>query len=494
MNIGSLNESATQMQKPNMKNFNHGFSKTIKYTFTIFNFCLLALACNAAQPNFWIQYSASYHQVGDNTPTPEAEHPFYISGGSNIDSGKIINAKLKTPSGLEKNFANEDFKNASFHFDYVNINSLIFDFPTGNYTLTVQTDLGILKKTTKFYSPQFSKAPRIRAGNNTIWLNGYLCVVDNKKSCSISWATPDKPIDNINIRLTDDKYNEFYSQDISKNSTSFEIPLSALNSMPEEKIYGTISFNSERNGDIRTQFYLYKQIITSPFQFIITHSFTQTDNLTIEECKGDSATLYYDFGPYNVIIYGGFSGIVNGPKGTKFALTAGSPTGSAYNSGPIKNKAELDKAFPEGTYSIGNQSATLKGSAYPNSGSPIKITSVNGKTPRWSNGKLILNPKIQNVISWTPFNITPKKFETSGQIFFEVRSNTNVTSTLLYKESGIISDDKTIFNTYTIPPNTLKSNMDTLMQVKYFLASSIDLKTMSAGAYSIATYVWISAE
>jgi hypothetical protein len=36
--------------------------------------------------------------------------------------------------------------------------------------------------------------------------------------------------------------------------------------------------------------------------------------------------------------------------------------------------------------------------------------------------------------------------------------------------------------------------MDTLMQVKYFLASSIDLKTLSAGAHSIATYVWISAE
>ncbi len=90
----------------------------------------MALACNAAQLDFWIQYSASYYQVGDNTPTPEAEHPFYISGGSNIDSGKIINAKLKTPSGLEKNFANEDFKNASFHFDYVKLSALILDFPT----------------------------------------------------------------------------------------------------------------------------------------------------------------------------------------------------------------------------------------------------------------------------------------------------------------------------------------------------------------------------
>ena len=454
----------------------------------------MALACSAAQPDFWIQYSASYNQVGDNTPTPEAEHPFYISGDSNIDSGKIINARLKTPSGLEKNFANEDFKNASFHFDYVKLSALVLDFPTGNYTLTAQTDTGNVTKTNRFFAPQFPTAPRIRAGNNTIWLNGYICVVDNKKSCSISWAPPDKPIDNIYVQLTDDKYNEFYSQTISKNSTSFEIPLSALNSMPQERIYATVSFNFSGNGDIKTQFYLYKQIINSPFQFVITHSFTQTDNLTIEECRGNSATLYYDFGPYNVIIYGGLSGIVNGPKGTKFALTAGSPTGSAYNSGPIKNKAELDKAFPEGTYSIGNQSATLKGSVYPNSGSPIKITSVNGKTPRWSNGKLILNPKIQNVISWTPFNITPKKFETNGEIFFEVRSNTAVTTTLIHKESGVISDDKTLFNTYTIPPNTFKSNMDTLMQVKYILASSIDLKTMSAGAYSIATYVWIAAE
>jgi hypothetical protein len=454
----------------------------------------LALASNAAQPDFWIGYSANYNQVGDNKPTPEAEHPYYVYGECNIDSGKIINAKLITPSGSEKSFAKEDFRNASFHYDYVDLKSLILDFPTGNYTLIVQTDSGKLTKTTKFYAPEFPTAPRVNTGNNAIWLNNYFCVVDGTKSCTISWAPPDQPIDNIDIQLADYKYKEFYSKNISKNSTSFAIPLSALNSMPEEKIYATISFNSDSkiNAAIRTTVDFYKQIITTPFQFIITHSFIQSNNSTISEHGGKSSIFYYDYGPYNVIIYGGRGGIVNGPNKTTFSLTPGSPVGAAYNSGPIQNKSELNKKFPEGTYSIGKQSATLTGYAFPNAGSPIKITSVNGKTPRWSNGKLILNPKIKNIISWTPFNITPDKFKTNGEIFFELR--TASTSRLIYKESGAISTDKKAFNSYTIPANKLTSNMEALMQIKYFLASSFNLKTNSVGAYSMATYVWLSAE
>ena len=474
---------------------NRPLPKTIKHTFPIFIFCFMALASNAAQPNFWIRYSASYNQVGNNTQTLDAENPYNVSGECNTDSLKIIKAELKTPSGIVKTFAKAGDKKGSFHFDYVNLTELSREFPTGNYTLTIQTASGNVTKTSKFYAPQFPKAPIIRAGNNTNWFNNYLYVLDKDQPCSISWAPPDKQIDRIDIRLTDYSDNDFFSQTLSKNATRFEIPLSALNPMTQEKIYATVSFNSSTGGDISTTTNVYKEIF-NPFQIVIAHSFIQSDNATnIPEWKGNSTAFYYDHGPYSVSIYGGRSGIVNGPNGKKIPIKTARPDGDSYCSGPIQNKAALDTAFPEGTYSIGQQSATLKGSAYPNSGSPIKITSVNGNLPRWSKGKLILNPKIKNVIAWTPFNITPDEFKYNGEIYFEVRREDNGVQ-FTEKKAGPVNpyDQQTPFNTYTFEANDLISNCEYLIRIKYFLASSIDIATNSSGAYSIATYAWVAAE
>ena len=459
-------------------------------TFGIFTFCLFGLPCNAAQPDFWIQSSAQYVQVGDTAPSPDADYPYHIHGRCTLNDGQIFTAQLKSPLDIFKSFAIEDSNSALFQFEYVNLNALNLEFPKGNYTLTAQTSLGNVTNTTKYNSPKFSAAPRIKAGSNTLWFNNYLCVADNNKSCTISWTPANKWIENVTFKLKYDDAITFFEKDLKKGATSIDIPLSTLNSITQEKIIAQVWFNSSLNGDVSTEFYIYKPINTSPFYFIVTHSFNQSDNSTITELSGNSATLYYDYGPYNVSVSAGRNGIVIGPNGKKIPLTATSAERAAFNSGPILNISALDKAFPEGTYTIGQQSATLTGGTYPNSGSPIKITSVNGATPEWSNGKLILDYNTENVISWTPFAIDPDTFATTGEIFFEQRAGDVPTWTT--KTSGAISVDKAPFNSYTFPANTLGSNKESLLRITYFLTSSVDSESNSACAYSTATYVWIA--
>jgi hypothetical protein len=186
------------------------------------------------------------------------------------------------------------------------------------------------------------------------------------------------------------------------------------------------------------------------------------------------------------------SGPVIDPKGNNLSLAFQYPNQSCYNSGPISSKDELNRLFSEGTYILGNQTATLVGSTYPNNEIPVKILSVNGKTPKWRDGKLVLNTKVKNIIKWTPFAITANNFLKKGMIEFEIKYINPYLQVFLRKESGILSDSKATFNSYTINANTMGLDRDYLMSIKYFLASSVNAETQSGGGYSTCTYIWIT--
>lgn len=440
----------------------------------------------------WIGKTAFYKQLGDNEPELDPTHPYYLGSQTTIDGGNLIKATITNPFGVSYNYILYTSKKGSICSEFRDINALNNSFPPGNYTIDILSTTGRANSIIQYKPTSFPTAPRILAGNNTVWINNYLYVINNHNSCSFSWTKPDQNVENISIALD----NDFLLDELTKSTLTYTLDKSVIESLPfNTPIPFYVHFFSDSSG-VGTHVYLYKinsEDDSSVFKISKNHAFVQSGNSDPSDWGTKNSTeFFYDYGPYSFAMESGRSGSVISPKGNNLTLSFNYPNRSVYNSGPVSSKDELDRLFPEGTYTLGNQTATLSGSTYPNKGFPVKILSVNGKTPQWNDGKLVLNTKVKNIIKWTPFAISAKDFCNKGIIEFKMDYIDPYIQNYANKESGLLSDSKKTFNSYTIDANSLSSDRDYFISIKYFLASSVNNETKSGGGYSTSTYVWIS--
>jgi hypothetical protein len=190
-------------------------------------------------------------------------------------------------------------------------------------------------------------------------------------------------------------------------------------------------------------------------------------------------TLFFsDYGPYNFEITAPRDGDITDPKNDKIKTTQSNSFEWTMDSGSIDNKNTLDVEYPNGIYSFRNQTINLSGDLYPNNGNPIKLIKVNGRTPYWKNGKLVLNSKINNKLEWTPYYGASKKLLYEG-IFFQIQyidSDTLNQKMLFEKKSGIqdLSQKNFLpFNSFLIPQKKLIKNKEYFITIKYSMASDI---------------------
>jgi hypothetical protein len=152
--------------------------------------------------------------------------------------------------------------------------------------------------------------------------------------------------------------------------------------------------------------------------------------------------------------------------------------------------------YPDGVYKFGDQAATLSNPIYPNSGAPIKLLSVNNRPPRWQNGKLILDSRVSNTLVWSAFQaVRGRPFATHGIAEFTAGFISNFSAQNTdFRESGVLSASKRPFNRHTFPKNSLKSDRDYWISLRYFLASYLDPSTLSAAGANTTTYIPVSIE
>jgi hypothetical protein len=440
----------------------------------------------------WIGNAAMYHQQGDNLPFLDSTHPYAVGSGCEIEGGNIINATLVNPYGINNTYIICNLNNGNIFTSFKSLNALQQFFPNGNYTLNVSTTSGNITSIIKNESGRFPSPPRIQSGNNTVWINNFLVLINRTNSCAFSWVLPSDELYNININLN----NGDFVQDLSASTTSFVLDKSVIDKLPNnEPISCLVQFCAKTGSCVSTDFYLYKIDLDDIgiFKIVKNHAFIQTDNTDPKEWGTQGSTEFFsDYGPYSFTMEATRSGSVIDPKGKNLSLDFKYPNQSIYNSGPISSKDELNRLFPDGNYKLGNQTATLSGSRYPNNGLPIKILYVNGKSPTWINGKLVLNPKIKNLIKWTPFNITSKDFANKGIIEFDIKYQNPFIQNLKWVRAGLTYESTRAFSSFTIDANTLSSDRNYFMSIKYFLASSVNAATQSGGGYSTSSYIWIS--
>jgi hypothetical protein len=440
----------------------------------------------------WIGNSAMYHQQGDNQPFLDSMHPYAVGSGFEIDGGNIINATLVNPYGIKNKYIICSLNKGTIFTNFNSINALNQYSPNGNYTLNISTTTGNITSIIKNASGQFPSAPRVTSGNNTVWIDNYLVLINKTNPCSFSWLPPSSDVQYVSVNVN----NGAFVSNLSTSTTSFTLNKTIIEQLPDnEPIYGLIQFVAKSGCCVTTDFYFYKIALDQVglFKIVKNHAFVQTDATPPKDWGTQSSTEFFsDYGPYSFSMESIRNGFVIDPKGSKLNLAFKYPNQSVYNSGPIQTKSDLNRLFPDGTYKLGNQTATLSGSAYPNNEIPIKILFVNGKSPVWKDSKLVLNPKIKNKIQWSPFNISSGEFKSRGIIEFDIKYQNPFIHTFKEVRAGITYDDTNAFNSFTIDANELSPDRDYFISIRYFLASSVNAATQSGGGYSTSTYVWIS--
>jgi hypothetical protein len=161
---------------------------------------------------------------------------------------------------------------------------------------------------------------------------------------------------------------------------------------------------------------------------------------------------------------------VTGPDGTNTISSVANGGGNySYKSSAYDTQAALDTAYADGTYTFNpsGPSSSLTGDQYP---SAPELTAVNGVTPTWSNGDLVLNPTIQNTFTWTAYSATNTEgftFTTGGEIQFKLTGGS-----INLRQTAVGPAGQSAFNNYMVAANTLSNNSTYNLDIAYFLSDA----------------------
>jgi hypothetical protein len=190
---------------------------------------------------------------------------------------------------------------------------------------------------------------------------------------------------------------------------------------------------------------------------------------------------------------------VTGPGGTdSIPSVAGGGGTFKFQSSAFATQAALDTAFPDSTpstpstyytFNPSGPSNPLAGDQYPTA---PQLTLVNGATPVWSNGDLVLNPTIDNTLTWSPYVATNTEgfdYATGGYIQFKL-TGTSVAD----RQQALGPDGQLAFNTYTVTANTLTQGNTYSLDISYFLADAgTGGSTFNAAGYETDDLITVEA-
>ncbi len=488
--------------------------------------CLIALTINAAHvqasevSEYNIEKIEQYDQSSSAAPTINPEQPFQFNAnvGANGTSTLLSSSTITAPASSAQFFQAGSF---GLDFQQTFTSKAAFDaaYPTGTYNLTVNTSTpNTYTGQVVLGSDNYPLVPQIIGLTNATWSGGKIVVTDINQPVTITWNTfnSGSTQGNINLNINnssipsqqfaaDGTHTSFTFTPSSptelQNNQSYQISLSFSNIVGNgsTNIPGASSGASyQTDDDFIIQTGTPSSSSSSNFYGVMKDNVVlQTSNAApvnspLNTGHGDNA------GPYGFSSSYSGLGSVSGPgAGSPYAYGFDAGSGGLkfrYASGSLAaltGAGGLNTLYPDGTYTIkdvnGNAVAivALTGDVYPN---VPKITAVNGNTPTWNGqGQLVLDPSIDNTITWSAFTTTNPNYNyaTGGHISVEFSSNNSNSNVDIFTETGFnIQGSSLPFNSVLIPAVTMTTGNSYNGNVQYFLASKINIvgSTPTSGA------------
>lgn len=436
------------------------------------------------------------NQEGTNIPTPDPVRPYRLLSQVWVAGASPTDGYLVSPTARRWRFARIEGNGLWLGVDFERFSSLANTFPSASYGLEVSTGAGEpIVSNVSLAAIDFPSAPRILPGDRTAWVGSRLVLTTPTEGATIEWSVAGAGVDEVfvAIRGTD------FTATLSPSATSYLIPPQVLDELPTEELVSCLVQFNALGGSTATTVWLWKPQMEQQSFFAVARgrTFIQTNNLTPAPWTPADASLFgSDFGPFNFAMSGSRPGLVNDPADLTYPLTFSSPGTALYNSGPHATQSAVDFRYPNGTYTFGRQSAILGPPLYPNNGAPVKLLSVNGRLPRWRDGKLLLDSKINNTLVWSAFqSVRGMPFAKRGLITFSTGYITEYsTRAAAVIEAGLLTGRTKPFNRYRFLKGSLDPDRDYYISIRYFLASYADPAAMTAAGSATTTYISVLPE
>jgi hypothetical protein len=429
----------------------------------------------------------------------DPHRPYRVVSEVGITGASPLDGYLENPAtGRQWRYALIESNGLWLGADFHRKQALLDAFPAGSYNLSVETDAGPLTEIVDLAPIDFPDAPQVKPGENMTRIGSRFVLTDPYKAATIEWLPAGSTTGEVFVAIGGTLYTP---PEFPAGTTNLQLDPGLIDKFPvEEPVSCLVQFNAS-SGSTATTVYLWKPRMveskSSVFAVARGRTYVQTNNTTPSPWTPEDAALFdSDYGPFNFRMQSSGPGVVEGPAGKNYTLTFSYPGAAHYESGPFMTSQALAAEYPDGVYKFGAQSATLSNPSFPNNGVSIKLLSVNGRAPRWQNGKLLLDSRVRNTLVWSAFQpVRGKPFATHGIAVFMAGYISNFSAqTTALREAGILSARKQSFNRYTFPKNSLKPDRDYWISVRYFLASFLDSSTLTAAGANTATYISVSVE
>ena len=458
--------------------------------------------------NYTVQKEENFGQASSAAPTLDPSSPFEFYAQVNTNGGPSVLLSTSTvaaPAG-SPNFFTSGTNGLSYQQRFITKSSFDAAYPSGNYNLALNTSTpnaytAVIALGTDNYPP----VPQIIGLTNATWSGGAVVVTDITQPVTIIWNTFINSLGSIDFGVNNANFSEGgLAADGTHNS--YTIPAGALSNNQSYEAY--LQFENNVSGASSTIAGAFgNAIYSTQDQFIIQTGTVsssssasnipliykenvqvQTSNSAPVNASPNTPLVNNDTAPYGLLAQNATGGSVTGPgAGSPYALGFKGDTDGdkyRYSTGSLAaliGAGGLNTLYPDGTYTFkdtqGNTLASLSltGDVYPN---VPQVLLVNGLTPTWNGqGQLVLDPTIDNVISWTAFTTTNPSYNalTGGHISAQFSNSNSNDSVDIELESGAIKSKGDIsapFTSLRIPANSMTNGNTYNGNIEYFLASS----------------------
>lgn len=469
---------------------------------------LASTLCSRAQNEvsfYAIKKIAAYNQSGVSNIPLDPEFPYrfqvYMDAPRGSASTLLSSSTVTPPAGSTETLRFQSgTQGIRGQKDFMTKADMDAAFPSGVYGLTIKASTGVTYQTqVTLPADNYPAIPQVTGVTNASWNNGRLVVSDYTKAVTITWSNPGNA-NSVYFSVWNTGINTYGSGATYTNS--YTIPGNSLPNNSLYKVYiGMENYVGGSASEVPNSGYNASHITQNVF-FIQTgtpvaadlgneikkrHTVVQTSNSVPADGAGHDD--YYTPAPYDMYLGCTSAGSVTGPESNSYALGFSAEDDDVIyvrSSGAVTSKAALDAAYPNGTYTFPNGAqVNLTGDVYPNSTSPQQVTLVNGATPVWnSQGQLVLDPTIENVITWTPYSISSGTFAANGYIkaSFEgdYGDNVNVSRT-----AGLSTSNPSPINTLTISANSMTVGHTYVGRIAH---TNVAQYTQVNGAFYVAEY------
>ncbi len=400
--------------------------KTFKFSLLLAMACIAAIEskATAVSPTSMVTKFIWYSQTNPTVLIIDPQSPYafgasvsYDASVTNILSANLTGSFGTIPISKAVSFGNNT-KGVGFSQYFQDKASLDSNYKggTNKYIFAVKLPNATNYFTNQFNNEVYAPLPLITATSNCSWSpSGYIMAVDSSKPFTISWPGGAN-VSNMSTIVSIYGIGSFAGLETNFSGNSqFTFSTNLINQLPKGVVIpvclldwiNTTSapWGNAYNTYNRFSIFIPPSLIgSSPLTAIKKNTLTQTNtNNPVDFMPSIGSNGFYDgwdYSPYNFSVSSPLPCTFTNPTGKSFT---NSYTGDSYQySGGSMTKEQMDAAFPNGLYRFSTgQKLNLTGEAYPVA---AKILSVNGVTPTWTNGMLMLNSISNNTISWSAYS------------------------------------------------------------------------------------------